>query len=96
MAQDTVEDVPPEVGPPPTALIEVELIDVPVEAAPTLMQVPVTAKEGVSSSSLLDSVMEEAEEQDMVDGQGISTHRGSGKKASKTTKKVIERPIGPG
>lgn len=91
-----VENAPPEVGPQPTALIEVELIDGPVEEAATLMQVPATETQRPSTSSLLDSVIEEGEEQDMVDGQGVSTQKGSGKKASKATRKVIERPIGPG
>ena len=92
-----VEDAPPppEVGPAPTTLIEVELIHGPVEAAPTLLQVPETEKDQrPSTSSLLDSVVEEeAEEQD---GQGISTQKGPTRKTSKTTRKVIERPVGTG
>ena len=91
-----VENAPPEVGPQPTALIEVELIDGPVEEAATLMQVPATETQKPSTSSLLDSVIEEGEEQDMVDGQGVSTKKGSRQKSSKATQKIIERPIGPG
>ena len=91
-----VENAPPEVGPQPTTLIEVELIDGPVEEAATLTQVPATETQRPSTSSLLDSVIEEGEEQNMVDGQGVSTQKGSRQKASKTTQKVIERPIGSG
>lgn len=91
-----VENAPPEVGPQPTTLIEVELIDGPVEEAATVTQVPATETQRPSTSSLLDSVIEEGEERDMVDGQGVSTQKGSRQKTSKATQKIIERPIGPG